>query len=144
MVYISTKGRYALRVMIDLAEQNSEKFIPLAEIAERQGLSKKYLESILKTLVKNNFLEISKGRHGGYKLTRSPLNYNIEEILEITEGTLAPVSCLQKGCEPCKRKDICKTLPMWKDYDRMSRAFFSSLTLQDLIGEWKNVESLKI
>ena len=104
---ISTKGRYALRVMLDLAEQESEKFIPLEEIATRQGISKKYLEAILKTLVQNNLLEILRGRKGGYKLTKKPTEYTVGEILELTEGSLAIVSCLEKNSEICERKNFC-------------------------------------
>ena len=128
----STRGRYALRVMIDLAEQDSEKFIPLEEIAGRQGISKKYLELILKSLVQKNFLQGLRGKGGGYKLTRRPEEYTVGEILEITEGTLAVVSCLQEGAAPCERKNFCKTLPMWEKFNRMTREFFFGITLKDL------------
>ena len=130
---ISTKGRYALRVMLDLAEQESEKFIPLEEIATRQGISKKYLEAILKTLVQNNLLEILRGRKGGYKLTKKPTEYTVGEILELTEGSLAVVSCLEKNAEICERKNFCKTLPMWQELDKLTRNFFSSITLEKLL-----------
>ncbi|MBQ3726206.1 MAG: Rrf2 family transcriptional regulator [Selenomonadaceae bacterium] len=130
---ISTRGRYALRVMIDLAEQDSEKFIPLEEIAGRQGISKKYLELILKSLVQKNFLQGLRGKGGGYKLTRRPEEYTVGEILEITEGTLAVVSCLQEGAAPCERKNFCKTLPMWEKFNRMTREFFFGITLKDLM-----------
>lgn len=129
---ISTRGRYALRVMIDLAEQDSEKFIPLEEIAGRQGISKKYLELILKSLVQKNFLRGLRGKGGGYKLTRRPEEYTVGEILEVTEGTLAVVSCLQEGAAPCERKNFCKTLPMWEKFNRMTREFFFGITLKDL------------
>ena len=129
---ISTKGRYALRVMLDLAEQDSEKFIPIEEIANRQGISKKYLEAILKTLVQNNLLEILRGRKGGYKLTKKPAEYTVGEILELTEGTLAVVSCLEKDSAPCERKDFCKTLPMWKKFNKLTHEFFFGITLDDL------------
>ena len=131
---ISTKGRYALRVMIDLAEQNPEKFIPLEEIAARQGISKKYLEIVLKSLVQQNFLRGLRGKGGGYKLTRKPEEYTVGEILEVTEGTLAVVSCLQSNSAPCERKNFCKTLPMWKEFNRMTREFFFGITLKDLAG----------
>ncbi len=121
---ISTKGRYALRVMIDLAEQDSEKFIPLDEIATRQGISKKYLEIVLKSLVQQNFLKGSRGKGGGYKLTRKPEDYTVGEILEVTEGTLAIVSCLQADSAPCERKNFCKTLPMWEKFNQLTRDFF--------------------
>ena len=131
---ISTKGRYALRVMIDLAEQDSEKFIPLEEIANRQGISKKYLEIILKSLVQNNLLKGLRGKRGGYKLTKKPAEYTVGEILEITDSeNLLIVSCLKKDCEPCERKDFCKTLPMWKDFDNLTRKFFFGITLEDLL-----------
>ena len=130
---ISTKGRYALRVMLDLAEQNSEKFIPLEEIATRQGISKKYLEAVLKTLVQNNLLKILRGRNGGYKLTKKPAEYTVGEILELTEGTLAVVSCLEKNSVPCERKNFCKTLPLWQKFEKLKRDFFFSVTLSDLL-----------
>ncbi len=132
---ISTKGRYALRVMIDLAEQDSEKFIPLEEIANRQGISKKYLEIILKSLVQNNLLKGLRGKRGGYKLTKKPAEYTVGEILDITDSeNLLIVSCLKKDCQPCERKDFCKTLPMWKDFDNLTRKFFFGITLEDLLN----------
>ena len=130
---ISTRGRYALRVMLDIAEQNSEKFIPLEEIATRQEISKKYLEIILKDLVQNNILKGVRGRGGGYKLTRKPSEYTVEEILKLTEGSLSVVSCLQDDSVPCKRKNFCQTLPMWKKFDEMMHEFFSKITLEDLM-----------
>ena len=129
---ISTKGRYALRVMIDLAEQDSEKFIPLDEIANRQGISKKYLEIILKSLVQQNFLKGLRGKGGGYKLTRKPEEYTVGEILEVTEGSLAIVSCLQNNSAPCERRNFCKTLPMWKKFNQLTHDFFFGITLKDL------------
>lgn len=131
---ISTKGRYALRVMLDLAEQDSEKFIPLEKIATRQGISKKYLEAVLKTLVQNNLLEILRGRCGGYKLTRKPSEYTVGEILKFTdEENLMIVNCLKKDCKPCERKNFCKTLPMWKEFDELTNKFFAGITLEDLL-----------
>ncbi len=129
---ISTKGRYALRLMIDLAEQEPEKFVPLDEIATRQGISKKYLEIILKSLVQKNFLKGLRGKGGGYQLTRKPEDYSVGEILEVTEGTLAVVSCLQVDCAPCERKNFCKTLPMWKNFNQITHDFFFGITLKDL------------
>ncbi|MBR6012636.1 MAG: Rrf2 family transcriptional regulator [Selenomonadaceae bacterium] len=138
---ISTKGRYALRVMLDLAEQNSEKFIPLEEIANRQDISKKYLEAVLKILVKNNLLEILRGRKGGYKLTRKPAEYFVGEILKLTDAeNLLAVNCLKKDCEPCERKNLCKTLPMWKKFDEITNEFFFGITLEDLLNQ---TETLK-
>ena len=130
---ISTKGRYALRVMLDLAQQNSEKFIPLEEIATRQGISKKYLEIILKVLVKHGLLKGLRGKGGGYKLTRSVNEYTVGEILELTEGTLAVVSCLNAGSAPCERKEKCLTFPMWRKLDNMVHDYFFSITLEDLM-----------
>lgn len=134
MIFISTKCRYALRVMLDLAEQNSEKFIPLEEIAVRQGISKKYLEAILKNLVKNNLLKILRGRNGGYKLTKKPAEYTVGEILELTEGNFAVVSCLKENSKPCKRKHFCKTLPMWKEFNELAHNYFFGITLADLLN----------
>lgn len=130
---ISTKGRYALRVMIDLAQQNTDSYVPLDEIAARQEISKKYLEIILKTLVKENLLKGLRGKGGGYRLTRSPSEYTIGEILELTEGTLAPVACLQNSAEPCRRKENCRTFPMWERFDQMTHDFFFGITLADLL-----------
>ena len=132
---ISTKGRYALRVMIDLAQQNSNGFIPLDEIADRQGISKKYLEIIIKTLVQNKLLKGLRGKGGGYQLTRQPAEYTVGEILELTEGTLAVVACLQKSAEPCLRKEKCNTLPMWTKFDQMVHDFFFGITLEDLVHQ---------
>lgn len=132
---ISTKGRYALRVMIDLAEHDSRQFIPLKEIANRQEISEKYLEIILKTLVKEKMLEGLRGKGGGYRLTRQPKDYPVGEILTLAEGTLAPVACLDGGAAACGRKTKCPTLPMWKRYDKLTHDFFYSITLEDLVQE---------
>ena len=130
---ISTKGRYALRVMIDLAKQNSDNYIPLKEIAERQGISKKYLEIIVKELVGAKLLIGVSGKGGGYKLSRKPEEYSVGEILEVTEGSLAIVACLSENAEACPRADICETLPMWSEYNKMIHDFFYSKKLSDLI-----------
>lgn len=145
---ISTKGRYALRVMLDLAINNgiSEKtnentadergsFIPLDEIAERQGISKKYLELILKVLVQNKMLKGLRGKGGGYKLTRRPEEYTVGEILTLTEGTLAVVSCLTDEDSPCTRKNECLTFPMWLKFDQMCHDYFFGITLKDLMDQ---------
>lgn len=132
---ISTKGRYALRVMIDLAQQNSEDYIPLETIAQRQGISKKYLEIILKTLVTHKLLKGLRGKGGGYKLTRTPDQYPVGEILELTEGSLASVACTQAGADPCERKDVCNTYSMWAKFDNMVHDFFYGVTLADLVSE---------
>ena len=131
---ISTKGRYALRVMIDLAEQKEGQPVPLKEIAERQGISKKYLEIIMKDLVDGKLVKGSSGKGGGYVLLRVPEEYSVGEIVERMEGTLAPVACLLDGAESCPRADTCLTLPMWKDYYEMIHGFFYGRKLSDLLG----------
>ncbi|SFB97598.1 RrF2 family transcriptional regulator [Butyrivibrio sp. YAB3001] len=130
----STKGRYALRIMIDLAEQNSEEYMPLKDIAKRQGISKKYLELIAKELVKGKFLIGTSGKHGGYKLSRSPEEYTVGEIIELMEGTITPVACLAPDAEKCPRQDICKTLPMWQEFGKLERDFFYGKRLSDLVN----------
>lgn len=131
---VSTKGRYALRVMIDLAEHQNAGFIPLKEIALRQDISEKYLESILKALVKENYLQGLRGKGGGYKLTRDPATYTIGSILRITEGSLAPVSCLENDSNGCGRMAYCRTYPMWKELDKLVNDFFDSRTIADLMA----------
>ena len=131
---ISTKGRYALRVMLDLSMQDSDQYIPLEEIAERQEISKKYLEIIIKVLVQNKLLKGVRGKGGGYKLTRTPSEYTVGEILEMTEN-LASVACVQPNAEPCERKSHCYTLPMWQRFDQLVHNFFYSITLEDLLHE---------
>ncbi len=129
---VSTKGRYALRVMIDLAEHQSEKYVPLKEVAARQEISEKYLENILKVLVQNGFLEGLRGKGGGYRLTRSPDQYTVGEILMLTEGSLAPVSCLAPGAAPCSRMANCRTYEMWKGLNDLISNYFGNITLADL------------
>lgn len=129
---VSTKGRYALRVMIDLAEHLSEKYVPLKEVAARQEISEKYLENILKVLVQNGFLEGLRGKGGGYRLTREPDQYTVGEILTLTEGSLAPVSCLVQGAAPCPRMSGCRTYNMWKGLDDLIEDYFGKITLADL------------
>ena len=129
---VSTKGRYALRVMIDLAEHQSEKYVPLKEVAARQEISEKYLENILKVLVQNGFLEGLRGKGGGYRLTRSPDQYTVGEILMLTEGSLAPVSCLTPNAAPCSRMADCRTYEMWKGLNDLISNYFSNITLADL------------
>ena len=133
---ISTKGRYALRVMLDLAAQDPDKYIPLDELATRQDISKKYLEIVLKTLVSEKLLKGVRGKGGGYKLTRTPGEYSIGEILELSEGKLAPVACLSDCNDPCPRRDNCITLPMWKRYYELTHDFFYGITLEDLLNEF--------
>lgn len=130
---ISTRGRYALRVMTDLAEQGSDQYIPLKEIAGRQEISLKYLESIMSTLSKTGLVEGAHGKGGGYRLCRKPEEYQIGEILCTTEGTMAPVACLENGAAPCPRANNCRTLPMWTKLDMLMSDFFNSVTLADLM-----------
>ena len=128
---ITTKGRYALRVMIDLAQHRGEGNIPLKDIADRQDISKKYLEIITKELVKGGMLKSTSGKGGGYSLCREPEDYDVYEILELMEGSLSPVACLAPGAEPCPRANTCPTLPMWKEYNAMVRDFFRGKKLSD-------------
>ena len=132
---ISTKGRYALRVMLDLAQHEGEGNIPLKDIAERQDISKKYLEVIVKDLVKGGMLNGVSGKGGGYSLCRKPDEYTVGEIIELMEGTLAPVACLLSGAEDCPRADYCLTLPLWKEYYEMIHDFFYGKKLSDLLGD---------
>lgn len=111
---ISTKGRYALRVMLDLAERKTDQYVPLKEIAKRQEISEKYLETILPVLIKNGFLIGLRGKGGGYKLSRAPETYTIGSILKLVEQNIAPVTCLETEVNQCSRAQTCKTLPMWK------------------------------
>ena len=126
---ISTKARYALRVMIDLAEHQDAGYIPLKDIAARQEISEKYLEIIIKILVKGKMLKGLRGKGGGYILTREPSEYIVGDIIELTEGPLAPVACLQPDAEVCNRKDICVTLPLWEKYYTLVHDFFFHITL---------------
>lgn len=130
---ISTKGRYALRVMIDLVEHQSEGYIPLKEIAERQEISEKYLESIIKILVKAKLLDGLRGKGGGYKLTKAPEQYTVGSILRLTEESLAPVACLEDGAAPCTRAAECRTLPLWQGLDKVINEYLDSILLSDLV-----------
>ncbi|MCR5005362.1 MAG: Rrf2 family transcriptional regulator [Clostridiales bacterium] len=131
---ISTKGRYAIRVMIDLAEHDNGSYIPLKDIAARQEISKKYLEIIVKDMVAGGLIKGASGKGGGYKLLRKPEEYTVGEILELLEGPLATVACLSDGASPCPRAAACKTLPLWEEYDRLTHEFFYGKRLSDLVG----------
>ena len=131
---ISTKGRYAIRFMIDLAEQSTAMPVPLDEIAARQDISKKYLEIIVKILVKGKLVKGTSGKGGGYLLMRRPEEYTIGEILELTEGTLSTVACLNADAEQCPRESSCKTLPMWKKFDNIVHDYFFNITIADLVN----------
>ena len=135
---VSTRGRYALRVMVDLAEHGGEGFIPLKEISERQNISQKYLESIMTSLSNAGLVEGAHGKGGGYRLCREPDKYKVSEILRVTEGTLAPVACLKPGAAPCELADRCRTLPMWKELNCVINNFFDSYTVADLTARDKD------
>lgn len=132
---VSTRGRYALRVLIDMAEHMSDERIPLKEIAERQEISQKYIESIMTLLSKNGIVDGVHGKGGGYKLNRTPEEYKVGDILRITEGTLAPVMCLEKGAAPCQKKEKCRTLPLWSKLDDLIENYLDSVSLKDLMKE---------
>lgn len=129
---VSTKGRYALRVMVDLAERHTQGYIPLKEVARRQEISEKYLESILKTLVKAGLLTGLRGKGGGYRLTRPPEAYTVGSILRLTEGSLAPVACLEPGASRCPRVSACRTFAMWQKLDDLVNGFLDGVTIADL------------
>ena len=131
---ISTRGRYALRVMIDLAEHASENYIPLKDIVARQNISQKYLEGIMTDLSKAGMLDAQHGKGGGYKLNRSPDLVTILEVLQTTEGDLAPISCLDASAKPCSRASECRTLPMWEKLYSLIREYLESVTLADLMS----------
>lgn len=132
---ISTRGRYAIRVMLDLAEHNTGEYIPLVDIAKRQGISEKYLEAIVSSLVKSGFLTALRGKKGGYKLTRKPEEYTMRSILQITEGAFAPVACLETAPNSCERAAECKTLKMWEGLQQLVNDYFENITLQDLLDD---------
>ena len=130
---ISSRGRYALRVMIDLAEHSDCSYIPMKEVAQRQEISLKYLEKILPLLVGGRLVEGIQGKGGGYRLTRAPGEYRVGEILRLTEGDLAPVSCLECGTGECSRSATCRTLPMWSELNRRILEYLDSVTIADLM-----------
>jgi Rrf2 family protein len=130
---ISTKGRYALRVLVDMAEHQSDGYVPLKEIAGRQEISEKYLESIVKMLVKEGILTGLRGKGGGYRLSKTPDQFTVGNILRVTEGSLAPVSCLEEGKPVCPRMSQCRTLTMWEGLDRAIRTYLEGYTVADLM-----------
>ena len=133
---ISTKGRYALRFMIDLAQHGTEKYVALKDIAERQHISKKYLEQIVPLLNKSGVLRTNRGHQGGYMLAKAPSEYTVGEILRITEGSLSPVACLESEENTCERSADCITLPIWKGLYRTINNYLDSVTLQDILDEY--------
>lgn len=132
---ISTKGRYALRVMIDLTQHQAEGYIPLKEVAQRQGISEKYLESIIKLLVKAGLLSGLRGKGGGYRLTRSPEEYTVGAILRLTEDSLAPVACLEPSAAPCEKAADCRTISVWRGLDQIINNYLDGITLAQLSEE---------
>lgn len=132
---VSTKGRYALRVMLELAERLEGEYAALATIAEDQGISEKYLESIISVLSRAGLVDALRGKGGGYRLNRPADAYSVGEILRLTEGTLAPVSCLECSPNKCDRAGACRTLPMWEKLDELINGYLDSVTLADLLEE---------
>ena len=132
---ISTKGRYALRVMIDLAEHQSDEFISLKGIAQRQEISEKYLESIIRMLVKARVVESLRGKGGGYRLNKSPDQYTVDSVLRLTEESLAPVSCLEVNAETCPRAGRCQTLSLWQRLDKVIHEYLEGVTIADLMEQ---------
>lgn len=130
---VSTKGRYALRFLLDLAEHQAEGYVPLKDVAGRQEISEKYLEIVVKELVKGGFLAVMRGKGGGYRLNRPSEEYSVKSILELMEETLVPVACLKPGQAPCPRKDRCRTLPLWQGLDQVISDYLEPITLADLI-----------
>lgn len=130
---ISTRGRYALRVMLDLAEHTEDGSIPMKEVAERQGVSLKYLERIMPALSKGGLVEGVHGKGGGYRLSRPAEEYTVGEILRLAEGDLAPVACLACGAKPCEREPYCKTISMWKRFYDITNEYFDGITIADLL-----------
>ena len=129
---VSTKGRYALRVMVGLSLRSGDEYVPLKEIAEEEGISQKYLESIMTTLSKAGMVDAVHGKGGGYRLNRTPEEYTVGSILKLTEGSLAPVSCTSQGAAACSRSTCCHALPMWEKLEKMIDEFFEGITLADL------------
>ena len=130
---ITSKGRYALRVMLDLAQHPEDGFVSLKTVAERQGISMKYLESIVGSLKKAELLDSTRGKEGGYRLSREPAAYTVEEILRSIEDNLAPVSCIKDGSIQCDRAAACLTILMWKELDEITNAYLKTVSLEDLI-----------
>ncbi len=132
---ISTRGRYAIRVMLDLAEHNNGEYIPLMDIAKRQEISEKYLESIVSALSKNKLVAALRGKGGGYRLAKAPEEYTIGSILKVAEGSLAPIACLEDEPNQCERAGECRTLKMWQDLYKLIDNYFENITLQDLLEQ---------
>ncbi len=132
---ISTKGRYALRFLVDLAEHQGDGFVPLKDISTRQEISEKYLEIVVKELVKGGLLAAMRGKGGGYRLNRAPEEYSVKAVLELMEGPLAPVACLEPGQDACPRSNGCRTLPLWQGLDKVISDYLAQFTLADLCAK---------
>ena len=132
---VSTRGRYALRMMIDLAEHGNDGFVALKDIAERQNISKKYLEQIIPELNRSGLLQTSRGFGGGYKLLRAPKDYTVWDILRATEGGMAPVACMESEVNHCPRCAECETLPIWQGLQKVEEDYLSGITLQDILDK---------
>lgn len=136
---VSTKGRYALRVMLDLAVNNTGEYIPLKDVSERQGITLKYMEQIISLLKKAGFLKSSRGNNGGYMLSRAPETYTIGDVLRAAEGSLAPVSCLEDEENLCERSGICPTLSFWTGLEKVVNEYVDGITLQDMLEEYEGM-----
>ena len=134
---ISTKGRYSLRMLVDLAEHKKDGFVSLKDISQRQGISKKYLEQLVPLLNRPEILRVNRGNKGGYMLAKEPSQYTIGQILRITEGGLSPVSCLDDEPNRCERNGYCKTLPAWRGLEKVINNYLDSITIQDLADNFK-------
>ena len=134
---VSTKGRYALRMLLDLAEHKDKGFISLKEIAERQSISKQYLDQIVSLLNTSNILRANRGKQGGYILAKEPASVTVGQVLRITEGSLAPVACLDDEVNQCERADFCKTLPMWKGLNKVIADYLDSVNLQSILDQYQ-------
>ena len=139
---ISTRGRYAVRILLDLAEHADGALIPMKEVAVRLGISLKYIERIMPALRNSGLIESTHGIGGGYRLAKPPETVTLWEILSLAEGDLAPVACLETGAEPCGRAPICKTLPVWQGYYALTKDYFSNLTLADLLKQPESGETI--
>ena len=130
---ISTKGRYALRMMADIAEHQKDGYVTLKDVALRQGISKKYLEQIALHISQAGMLRAVRGYQGGYMLAKPASEYNVHSILQVVEGSMVPVTCLQQTPNPCERRDICKTLPVWVGLEKLIREYLTGITLEDVV-----------
>lgn len=130
---ISTKGRYAVRMLLDMVQQGGEGYVALRDIADRQQISKKYLEQIAAQLTQAGVLVASRGQQGGYQLVGEAKDYSVADILRVTEGSLRPVACMDQSPNRCERRDFCLTLPVWQGLDRAISRYLSSITLQDIL-----------